>query len=94
VTAFHPDYKMENFPWTEPGRLNRSWEIGKEAGLRYVYSGNRPGEVGGTENTYCPSCKALLVERLGFRILRNDLPADGLCPKCKTAIPGVWSVPK
>ncbi len=93
VTAFHPDYKMGNTPWTEPGRLNRAWEIGKEAGLRYVYSGNRPGEVGSTENTTCHSCETLLIERLGFRVLQNKLTADGLCPSCKTAIPGVWTVP-
>jgi pyruvate formate lyase activating enzyme len=94
VTAFHPDYKMKDGRRTEPGLLNRSWEIGKEAGLRYVYSGNRPGEVGDTENTYCPSCKTLLVERTGFRVLRNLLSTGGNCPSCKTAIPGVWAVPE
>jgi pyruvate formate lyase activating enzyme len=93
VTAFHPDYKMEDRDWTEAEQLNLGWEIGKSAGLRYVYSGNRPGEVGKTENTDCPSCGALLIERVGFRVIRNLLGPDGTCPKCSIAIPGVWKVP-
>ncbi|HVZ79882.1 MAG TPA: AmmeMemoRadiSam system radical SAM enzyme [bacterium] len=93
VTAFHPDYRMEGKDWTEPARLNLSWEIGKAAGLHYVYSGNRPGEVGTTENTDCPSCGALLIERRGFQVIRNLMGPQGTCPKCATAIPGVWEVP-
>jgi pyruvate formate lyase activating enzyme len=93
VTAFHPDYKMTDRVWTEPDQLNRSWQIGKEAGLRYVYSGNRPGEVGVTENTDCPSCGKLLIERYGFQVLRNNLGPDGKCPQCSTTIPGVWKIP-
>lgn len=93
VTAFHPDYKMEDRDWTEVERLNLSYQIGKEAGLRYVYSGNRPGEVGTTENTDCPSCGELLIERYGFQVVSNRLGEDGKCPSCATAIPGVWKVP-
>jgi pyruvate formate lyase activating enzyme len=93
VTAFHSDYKMMGTPDTNPEQLNVGFAIGKEAGLRYVYSGNRPGEVGTTENTYCPSCGELLIERYGFQVMRNELGPDGLCPKCSTAIPGVWKVP-
>jgi pyruvate formate lyase activating enzyme len=90
VTAFHPDYKMEDRPWTEVERLNVAWQIGKEAGLKFVYSGNRPGEVGGTENTFCPRCNALLVERMGFHVLKNVL-VEGRCPSCHTLIPGIWA---
>ena len=93
VTGFHPDYKMEDRPSTEPEKLNVSYRIGKEAGLRYVYSGNRPGEVGTTENTYCPSCERLLIERVGFQVLKNVLKEDGGCPGCSTLIPGVWKIP-
>ncbi len=93
VTAFHPDYKMADRLWTDPQKLNVSYQIGKAAGLRYVYSGNRPGEVGPTENTDCPSCGELLIERVGFQVIQNNLGPRGLCPKCSTAIPGVWSVP-
>jgi pyruvate formate lyase activating enzyme len=93
VTAFHPDYKMMEKPWTEPEKLNLSYQIGKSAGLHYVYSGNRPGEVGPTENTTCPSCGNLLIERHGNRTLQNRLGPEGDCPKCKTPIPGVWTLP-
>jgi pyruvate formate lyase activating enzyme len=93
VTAFHSDYKMMDTPDTEPEQLNVGYVIGKEAGLRYVYSGNRPGEVGTTENTYCPSCDELLIERYGFQVMRNVLGPNGKCPKCSTAIPGIWKIP-
>ncbi len=93
VTAFHSDYKMMDTPDTESEQLNRGFQIGKEAGLRYVYSGNRPGEVGTTENTYCPSCNELLIERYGFQVMRNVLGSNGKCPKCSTTIPGVWKIP-
>jgi pyruvate formate lyase activating enzyme len=93
VTAFHPDYKMEGKTRTDPEKLNLSYQIGKTAGLHYVYSGNRPGEVGPTENTYCPSCGELLIERYGFKVSQNKLGPEGLCPKCSCAIPGVWKIP-
>ncbi len=93
VTAFHPDYKMMDRPDTRPGQLNRGYQIGREAGLHYVYSGNRPGQVGATESTYCPTCDELLVERCGFRVFKNNLGAGGLCPGCQTPIPGVWKIP-
>jgi pyruvate formate lyase activating enzyme len=93
VTAFHPDYRMEQTPFTGADRLNIGYEIGKAAGLRYVYSGNRPGEVGKTENTDCPSCGALLIERYGFKVLKNRLGPEGACPDCLTVIPGVWKTP-
>jgi pyruvate formate lyase activating enzyme len=84
---------MMDTPDTDPEQLNRGYQIGKEAGLRYVYSGNRPGEVGTTENTYCPSCDDLLIERVGFKVFQNKIGSNGLCPGCKTAIPGVWKIP-
>ena len=90
VTGFHPDYKMEDKPRTEPEGLRRAWDIGREAGLNFVYTGNRPGEVGATENTDCPACDALLVERNGYRILKNRMGADGLCPACGAKVPGIW----
>jgi pyruvate formate lyase activating enzyme len=93
VTAFHSDYKMMDTPDTDPEQLSMGYRVGKEAGLRYVYSGNRPGEVGTTENTYCPSCNALLIERYGYKIFQNKIGSNGLCPSCKTAIPGVWKIP-
>jgi pyruvate formate lyase activating enzyme len=93
VTAFYPQYKMVDNPTTGPQELGRAHEIGKAAGLRYVYSGNRPGQVGTTENTYCHQCQTLLIERVGFTVSRNLLGPSGKCPQCSTAIPGVWETP-
>lgn len=93
VTAFHPDYKRLDGEPTSPQTLNLSWNIGKAAGLRYVYSGNLPGQVGTTENTVCPQCAKTLIERKGYKVLKNSLGTDGLCPSCSTPIPGVWKVP-
>ena len=90
VTAFHPDYKMDDRQPTPVRTLVAAVEAGHAAGLRFVYAGNLPGAVQNLENTYCPSCHALLVERLGFRVLRNVLAGDGRCPSCRLAIPGVW----
>jgi len=91
VTAFHNDYKMTGRDNTSPETLIRAAAIGRAAGLRYVYAGNLPGETGSLETTHCPNCGAAVVERRGFRVLRNRL-RDGCCPACRTAIPGVWAV--
>ena len=90
VTAFHRDYRMTENADTTAEQLVRACELGRAAGLRFVYAGNLPGRVGRWENTYCPDCDELLVERYGFRILRMRLGPDGLCPKCAAKIPGVW----
>jgi pyruvate formate lyase activating enzyme len=90
VTAFHKDYKMTDPENTPVSTLLRACEIGKAAGLRYVYAGNLPGSVGSWENTYCPTCQTLLIERHGFRVLQNVLD-DGACPQCRAVIPGVWN---
>lgn len=90
VTAFHKDYKMTAPDDTGPESLLRAAEIGKQAGLRYVYAGNLPGEVAGLENTWCPSCGGLLVGRDGYHITDYRLTADGRCPQCRMAIPGRW----
>lgn len=90
VTAFHPDYKMNDTGPTPVETLDRARALGRAAGLRYVYSGNRPGQVGDSENTFCPGCGRTLIARRGFRVLANDMTEDGTCPDCNTAIPGVW----
>jgi pyruvate formate lyase activating enzyme len=89
VTAFHQDYKMVVPNNTSAQSLLLAREIGLQQGLRYVYAGNRPGEVGGTENTFCPNCGDTLIERLGFRVTNNRLN-NGSCPKCQAMIPGRW----
>jgi pyruvate formate lyase activating enzyme len=90
VTAFHQDYKMTDPDDTPPETLMRAAAIGRDAGLRFIYAGNLPGQVGDLENTYCPNCKALLVERYGYFIQGYHLTPDGACPKCNRRVPGRW----
>jgi len=87
VTQFYPTYKLMDKPRTPVKTLQKAREIGFEAGLKYVYEGNIPGEGG--ENTYCQNCRELLIRRLGFSIVNNYIK-DGQCLKCGTAIKGVW----
>ncbi len=89
VTAFHGDYRMTENDDTSVRDLMRAYAIGKRAGLRFVYPGNLPGAVGDLESTRCPACDAMLVERIGFRVLRNRI-RGGSCPDCDATIPGVW----
>jgi pyruvate formate lyase activating enzyme len=90
VTAFHPDYKMEDVSATPADTLQRAAEIGQEAGLHYVYAGNIPGKVGSLEVTYCPGCSTRLIRRYGFTVMEYRINEQGACPKCGTVIPGVW----
>jgi pyruvate formate lyase activating enzyme len=90
LTAFHRDYKMTDPDPTDAKTLLRAAEIGQEAGLRYVYTGNLPGMTGTYENTFCYNCGELLVARLGYYIRTNKLSSTGRCPKCNTAIAGIW----
>src|SRR5437867_3498486 len=90
VTAFHKDYKMTDPDDTSAETLVRACEIGAAAGLKFIYAGNLPGRVGRWENTYCPDCGDLLIERYGYVIERNKLAAHGRCPTCGRGIPGVW----
>ncbi|MEZ8220912.1 pyruvate formate lyase activating enzyme [Candidatus Fervidibacteria bacterium JGI MDM2 JNZ-1-D12] len=89
VTAFHPDYLMNDRSSTPVKKLIRAAEIGYEEGLKFVYAGNLPGMVGPYENTYCPKCRELLIERYGFQVRRYRI-ANGKCPDCGEPIPGVW----
>ncbi|MCF6148728.1 MAG: AmmeMemoRadiSam system radical SAM enzyme [Candidatus Kuenenia sp.] len=86
VTAFYPAYKLPDISPTSVESLRNSREIGKKAGLRYVYEGNIPGEGG--ENTYCYSCGEIVIKRYGFEIAENKL-IDGKCQKCKNQIDGI-----
>ncbi len=90
VTAFHKDYKMRDPENTPRETLIRAAEIGYESGLQFVYAGNLPGWVGTYENTHCPQCGELLVERYGFRILQNNIAPGGRCPSCSYLVPGIW----
>lgn len=87
VTQFYPTHRLTDEPRTPVDTLRRACRIGKEAGLRYVYEGNVPGEGG--ENSYCPSCNSLLIRRYGYLVEKNLL-AHGRCPGCGTGIDGIW----
>jgi pyruvate formate lyase activating enzyme len=91
ATAFHKDYKMTDPDNTGAEILMRAGEIGRRSGLRYVYAGNLPGEVGDLENTRCPHCRRLLIERYGYLITGYHLTSNGCCPSCGTRVPGRWA---
>jgi pyruvate formate lyase activating enzyme len=91
VTAFHKDYKMTDPGNTTAEMLLHAAEIGHNVGLRYIYAGNLPGDVGSWENTYCYNCNTILVERYGYLIQDYKLTPEGGCPKCGVSIPGRWA---
>jgi pyruvate formate lyase activating enzyme len=86
ISRFHPTYRLTDLPRTPVKTLQEAWEIGKRQGLRYVYTGNVPGDQG--EKTFCYHCGHLLLDRFGFSILKNNL-VHGHCPHCQTPIDGV-----
>ncbi len=86
ISRFYPHYRLHGVPATPLHVLRRAREIGVEAGLRYVYCGNAPGDVG--EHTFCYRCGALLIERIGFEVL-NDKISAGHCPVCQAEIDGI-----
>lgn len=94
-SRFWPQYKMRNLSPTPVKTLEMAKRIAREEGLKYVYIGNVPGHGG--ENTYCPKCRRLLIQRVGFHVLRNNLSyaftrgkIEGRCKYCGARIPGVW----
>ncbi len=87
VSAFHPDFKMNATPRTPAETLRTARGIGRAAGLKYVYTGNLPGDEG--ENTFCPVCRNKVVGRSGFTLLDFNL-RRGHCRRCGEKIAGVW----
>jgi len=90
VTAFHAGYKMIERRSTTAACLLHAADIGRRAGLEYVYAGNLAGGAGQWEDTRCARCQATLVRRRGYRILEYRITAEGRCPGCGEAIPGRW----
>jgi pyruvate formate lyase activating enzyme len=86
ISRFHPTYKLKDRPPTPAESIHQARRIGLDAGLRYVYSGNLPGDEG--ENTTCYSCGLSLIERWGYHISKNVI-TDGKCSKCGAAIDGI-----
>lgn len=85
-SAFHPDWKMTNFPPTPSATLSRARGIALDAGLHYVYTGNIHDPEGGT--TYCPACSHATIVRDWYDIRHYDLTPQGCCPNCGAAIAG------
>jgi len=88
ITQFHPTYKLMDLPRTPVTTLRKARDIGLEAGLRYVYEGNVPGETG--ENTYCNNCKKTLIRRFGYQIQENKIK-NSTCSFCGAKIDGVYT---
>jgi pyruvate formate lyase activating enzyme len=86
ISRFHPTYKLTDRPPTPLATLLAARDIGLAAGLRYVYTGNVPGED--SENTHCHACSKPLIVRRGFRVLKNDIE-NGRCPYCGAVIDGI-----
>ena len=86
-SRFYPLYKLRNLPPTPVGTLERARGVALGVGLEYVYIGNVSGHEG--ENTYCPHCKKVLISRLGYSILFNNV-IKGKCKYCGKDIPGIW----
>ncbi len=86
-TRFGPAYKFMHLPPTPIETLEKAYRIAKEVGLKYVYLGNVPGHK--YNNTYCPKCGKLLINRVHFQVIENKVK-NGKCPFCKTKINGLW----
>ena len=87
ISAFYPTYHLTDAPPTPAKTLKKAREIGLSKGVKFVYTGNIPGDEG--ENTYCPKCGKRLIHRVGFTIFENLLE-DGRCPDCRTLLEGKW----
>jgi pyruvate formate lyase activating enzyme len=87
ISRFHPTYKLTDRPPTPVKTLTQARETGLQAGLKYVYTGNVPGNTG--ENTFCPGCGERVIERWGFQVGAMRIK-DGRCTSCGARIEGVW----
>ncbi len=91
-TRFHPDHKMMDYPSTPYGALKSHYDMARKNGLRYVYIGNAPGNP--YENTYCPECGTMAIERDNLYLSGWHLDSENRCKKCGNAIPvsGKWRI--
>jgi pyruvate formate lyase activating enzyme len=87
ISRFHPQYEMTNLPPTPVATLHKAAQFGKQAGLKYVYTGNVPGDE--MESTFCFHCGNILIERYGFYINKINLDKS-TCPRCGTPLDGIF----
>ncbi len=88
VSRFFPAYRLDHLPPTPVTTLQRAREIGLEEGLHYVYEGNVAEPE--SENTYCPGCGKVVIERAGFHVAAGIGVKLGKCPECGVHIAGEW----
>ncbi len=86
-SRFMPEFMLKNLPPTPNTVLENARKMAMQAGVRFVYTGNNPGQEG--NHTYCPGCGKKVVERLGFKVMRSHL-SRGKCSDCGYQMPGVW----
>jgi pyruvate formate lyase activating enzyme len=87
-SRFYPLYKLKNLPPTPVSTLEKARAVALSTGLEYVYIGNIPGHEG--ENTFCPKCKKMIIQRTGYMVGEVHLKA-GKCRYCGKPIPGIWA---
>ena len=87
-SRFHPAYQMLNLPPTPVATLERARDMALSGGIHYPYVGNVPSHPG--DNTYCPSCKKVLIQRQGFFVTEMNIK-NGRCKFCSRKIAGVWA---
>lgn len=88
-SRFHPMYKLKNLPPTPVSTIEMARTIAIDTGLHFTYVGNVPGHPG--ESTYCPNCGEIVVQRVGYKILKVDIDTQGKCYHCGQNIPGIWN---
>ncbi|MCX8174744.1 MAG: AmmeMemoRadiSam system radical SAM enzyme [Candidatus Micrarchaeota archaeon] len=86
-TGYYPANRMR-LPPTPVQTLDKARRIAMEEGLKYVYTGNRPGDEG--ENTFCPKCNEKVISRFGMEVVENKLVGGDRCPQCRTRLPVVY----
>jgi pyruvate formate lyase activating enzyme len=87
-SRFYPLYKLKSLPPTPVSTLEKARAVALSAGLEYVYIGNVPGHEG--ENTFCPKCKKMIIQRTGYMVGEVHLKG-GKCRYCGKPIPGIWA---
>jgi pyruvate formate lyase activating enzyme len=87
-SRFYPLYKLKNLPPTPVKTLEEARQVALSSGLEYVYIGNVPAHQG--ENTFCPECEKMIIQRTGYMIGEVHL-RGGKCEYCGKSIPGIWT---
>ena len=88
-SRFHPIYRLKNLPRTPINTLEIARKIALDTGINFAYIGNVPGHEG--ENTYCPGCKKIIIQRMGYQIVTNAITKNNKCQFCGHEIAGIWN---